>query len=197
MAQATSTRVKDKLQSMTVALTRIVAMWERSGQGDGGRITEDGEEEEDDEVRKPNHPGFGNLRDRNEGVLSCRSAFAPNNQSYLLYYWEIIDKHDLLQNSFQRLNDENAAVDGGQSVPLVMNTSNEKESSKTPSKNAKIFEKLTHSIEELANKNLLAASMAAEEQRKDREQRNQAMILELKEKCKDREQRTASSHCPS
>ena len=173
MAKATPQRVKDKLQSLNVALTRVINMWERSGQGDGGRVDDGDDECEDIECREFGHPDFSVLQDRNHGALSCRSAFVPNNQSYLLYFWELMDKHDLLRSSFQKLNHGTASSDGGSSVPSVTHNSNNRES-KSDAKTAKYIDKLTVSIEELANKNLQAASMTARETKKDREQRNRA-----------------------
>ena len=41
-------RVKDKFQSLNVTLSRVVGMWERSGQGDGG-VVDDEEDEEDND----------------------------------------------------------------------------------------------------------------------------------------------------
>jgi hypothetical protein len=180
MAQATSIRVKDKLQSLNVALTRVVTMWERSGQGDGGRIIDD-----DESVRMINHPQFGSLRDRDRGALSSRASFVQNHQSYLLYFWEQMEKHDLLRTSFQKLNDETASIDGGLSVPSATSHPADREL-RSASKNGKYFEQLTSSIAELASKNLQAAEISAEERRKDRELREQAMMLEMEEKSKDR-----------
>ncbi len=48
-----------------------------------------------------------------------------------------------------------------------------------------IYEQLTYSIEELANKNLEVALLAADEQKKDREERKNALMLELDKKQKD------------
>ncbi len=128
------------------------------------------------------------FRERNHGGLSCRSSFVPNNQSYMLYYWELMDKHDLLRSSFQKLNDDTASTDGGLSVPSTGSLINDRES-KVSARNGKYMNKLMYSIEELANKNLEAASLAADEQKKDREQRNNALMLELEEKQKDRLER--------
>lgn len=73
-------------------------MWEQSGQGDGGQICDDEEEEENENKESPcNLPVPGLLvHDRSHGVLNHQSAFVANNQSYILYYWELMDKHDLL-----------------------------------------------------------------------------------------------------
>ena len=90
------------------------------------------------------------------------------------------------------MNHGTASSDGGSSVPSVTRNSNNRES-KSDAKTAKYIDKLTVSIEELANKNLQAASMTARETKKDREQRNQAVMLEIAEKREDRKQRQKNS----
>ena len=190
MAKATPERVKDKLQSLNVSLTRVIAMWEQSGQGDGGKLLDEDDHENND--REDDLSGAG-LFERNHGMLSCRSAFVSANQTYLLYYWELMNKHDLLRSSFQKLNDDTASTDGGMSVPSIGSTAHDRES-RVGTRNGKYFDKLTSSIEALANKNLQAASIAAEEQKRDREQRNKALMWEMEEKQKDRKQRDDSAN---
>ncbi len=53
-------------------------------------------------------------------------------------------------------------------------------------RNGKYLNKLMYSIEVLANKNLESALLAAHEQKKDCEHRNNALMLELEERQKDR-----------
>jgi hypothetical protein len=45
LAAASPQRVKDKLQSLNVTLSRVVSNWERSGQGDGGILDDDDDDE--------------------------------------------------------------------------------------------------------------------------------------------------------
>ncbi len=91
-------------------------------------------------------PVAGLFRERNHGGLSCRSSFVPNNQSYMLYYWELMDKHDLLRSSFQKLNDDTASTDGGLSVLSTGSSINDRES-KMSARNGKYINKLMYSIE--------------------------------------------------
>ena len=44
-ARATPTKVKDKLAKMKTDLTLIIQKWERSGQGDDGRLNEDDDDD--------------------------------------------------------------------------------------------------------------------------------------------------------
>ena len=103
-----------------------------------------------------------------------------------------MEKHDLLQNSFKKLNDETASSDGGLLVPSATSFSCYKKS-KSLVKNEKYFDQLTNSIEDLASKNLQAASITAEEKRKDPEQQNQAMMHKMEEKQNNCEQRATIS----
>ncbi len=41
LATARSQRVKDKLQNLDFALTWVITIWARSGQGNGGRLVDD------------------------------------------------------------------------------------------------------------------------------------------------------------
>lgn len=51
-ARATPTKVKDKLAKMKSDLTSIIQKWERSGQGDGGRIDEEDDDMDEEMVLK-------------------------------------------------------------------------------------------------------------------------------------------------
>ena len=70
-----------QVASLNASLTQVVAMWEQSGQGDGGQICDDEEEEENENKESPcNLPVPGLLvHDRSHGVLYHQSAFVANN----------------------------------------------------------------------------------------------------------------------
>jgi hypothetical protein len=51
--------------------------------------------------------------------LDQRHAFFEYEQQYLLYLWYMLEKHDLLGCSLQRLDDGVSAGDGGRSVPSI------------------------------------------------------------------------------
>jgi hypothetical protein len=58
---------------------------------------------------------FGALGGRPVRALQSRSAFLNGKPSYLLYFWEVVDAHQLLQSSLQRLTNDVGAADGGSS----------------------------------------------------------------------------------
>ena len=125
MSIATAKKVKEKLASMNVALCRIISNWEQSGQGDGGFINEG--EEDDENSRDPLSKTFGSLFERTELALSSRANFCQMRQSYLLYHWEMMDTHDLLRSSLQKINERTASVDGS-TVPSVIQTTSSRSS---------------------------------------------------------------------
>jgi hypothetical protein len=119
---ATPQKIEDCLASMRSELIRIIDRWERSGQGEGGRDQEEDQvdaadtNQDNDDVSatssissgdndsSPRRPrNFGSLDRRPPRALQSRAAFLNGKPSYLLYYWEIIDAHQLLQSSVQLL----------------------------------------------------------------------------------------------
>ena len=58
---------------------------------------------------------FGVLSGRPVQALQSRSAFLNGKPSYLLYFWEVVDAHQLLQSSLQRLSNNVGAADGASS----------------------------------------------------------------------------------
>jgi hypothetical protein len=44
-------------------------------------------------------------------ALQSRAAFLNGRPSYLLYFWEVADAHQLLQSSLQRLSNDTDAMD--------------------------------------------------------------------------------------
>ncbi len=103
MTPATPEKVKEKWDGLLHELKRGIANWERSGQGDGGYLEEDVEEEDVEGVEK-NIPAFGTLTNRTQRALDSREAFFTGKESYLLYLWEVLEWHGLLVLSMQRLN---------------------------------------------------------------------------------------------
>jgi hypothetical protein len=110
--------VQGKFSAMITELTRIIANWERSGQGEGGFYAN----EDLDEPLEKEHPLFGSLDGRERASLDLRCNFCEDHQTYLLYLWHILDRHQLLQTSLNALPDDVAAADGGESVPSVIST---------------------------------------------------------------------------
>lgn len=102
-------------------LLRIITRWEQSGQGEGGReaeeegVTNDDasssltSSQADDDTRN-----IGGLSGRPPRALQTRASFLNGRPSYLLYFWEIADTHQILQSSLQRLNNKAGASDASQ-----------------------------------------------------------------------------------
>ncbi|KAG7365348.1 hypothetical protein IV203_038551 [Nitzschia inconspicua] len=114
-ARASPDKVKDRLSKMKANLSSIIENWERSGQGDEGRIDEDDDDEEE--------PGGGSQDSSVEGVASaekyqwgrsegrqkafdCRESFLGSNPSYLLYFWDVLDKNDLFDTNMKKRHKE-------------------------------------------------------------------------------------------
>lgn len=121
LSPATAQRIEDLMVSMRSDLIRIITRWEQSGQGEGGREVEEEEEATptnddasssltsqggDDETRN-----IGALSGRPPRALQTRASFLNGRPSYLLYFWEIADTHQVLQSSLQRLNNSAGASD--------------------------------------------------------------------------------------
>ena len=99
---------------MNVLLQRLIRNWECSGQGDGGiDVINDGDELVDHE--------FGQLTNRSRGALHTRAAFLGTNQPYLLYFWEMLNKYQLLSTSFSELSSKMSSKNGGDGFPSVVN----------------------------------------------------------------------------
>jgi len=95
MIPATPEKVKEKWDCLMHELKRGIANWERSGQGDGGYLEEEDEEEDAEGVEK-NIPVFGTLANHTQRALGSRGAFFTRKESYLLYLWEVLENHGLL-----------------------------------------------------------------------------------------------------
>ena len=128
LTPATPQKIQDLLTSMRSDLVRIIRRWERSGQVEGGADSEQEEEaNNNDDVESVSSMGatsihtgrsgspahMGALAGRRARALETRAAFLNGRPSYLLYYWEVADRHQLLQSSLQQLSDSVGATDGG------------------------------------------------------------------------------------
>ena len=63
---------------------------------------------------------MGGLQGRPARALDSRAAFLYGKPSYLMYFWEIADRHQLLQSSLQRLHESVGASDAS-TAPSVVN----------------------------------------------------------------------------
>jgi hypothetical protein len=110
-AKATAEKVEERWGGMVLALNRIIKKWKRSGQGDGGF--------QDD----TNDDGtyYGALAGCTQEALDNHANFIKDGkESYLLYFWELIDGHGLLALAMQKLNDEVSATNGAAGVSIVV-----------------------------------------------------------------------------
>ena len=129
---ATPQKVQDIFAFMRSNLLRIIQNWERSGQGEGGmdETTSDAEPHEDadidDDVEDSGGTSvvgntvMGGLQGRPARALDSRAAFLYDKPSYLLYFWEIADRHQILQSPLQQLNESIGASDAS-TAPSVIN----------------------------------------------------------------------------
>jgi hypothetical protein len=113
-ARATPEKIEDIFVALRTNLIWIIQNWEKSGQGDGGsdQCSQCSDDDADDEAASG--PGIGALQGRSARALDNRAAFLYGKPSYILYFWEVADQHQLLQSvhlmhrmlqSFTRLAD--------------------------------------------------------------------------------------------
>ncbi len=90
------------------------------------RVGEDADEDataDDNNVMSNEGPwNNGALTGRPAGTLNMRYSFLYGKPSYLLYYWEVADTHQLLVLSLQRLNNATGATDGSSTPSATMGT---------------------------------------------------------------------------
>jgi hypothetical protein len=103
LAKATPQKCEGKFNAVVLNLKRIITMWERSGQGEGGFL----HEEEEAQLRLND---FGSLAGRSENALSNRTNFVRNKDKHFLFLWDLIDKYDLLKTCMQVIGLEFAAA---------------------------------------------------------------------------------------
>lgn len=117
LTPADASKVEDYVTKMRSSLLRIITNWEQSGQGEGGHVAGDNDTEDQNSgipsVITMHNEGFGSLADRPPEALQTRAAFLlAGMPPYLLYYWELSDRHQLLSSALQRLDDTVSASDG-------------------------------------------------------------------------------------
>jgi hypothetical protein len=120
---ATPEKVEEKWNAMNLALKRQIQNWERSGQGDGGYTEDDDEENNtdgDDDVEEDNMNTFGSLKGRSQRALDLHQNFFNERSTYLLYLWDVLDEHNLVQSSMQQLLVGIGSGNGSTGVPSVI-----------------------------------------------------------------------------
>ena len=96
---------------MVFALNRIIKIWKRSGQGDIGF---------QDNTDNDNTYFSALASCTQEALDNCANFIKDGKESYLLYFWELIDGHGLLALAIQKLNDDVSAANVAAGVPTVV-----------------------------------------------------------------------------
>ncbi len=141
---------------MVLALNRIIKIWKRSGQGDGGFQ----DDADDDNTYN------GALAGCTQEALDNRASFIKDGkESYLLYFWELIDGRGLFASTMQRLNDQVSAANGAARVPTVVFWSRRDDKStddgSTNKSDSGKLKKLAASINKYGSKMVAAAQIKA------------------------------------
>jgi hypothetical protein len=121
LMRATPQKVEDALASTRSNLICIIQNWERSGQGEGGRHAggeEDSDDADDFVVLTRLLSDLDRCQQRVVLNVHCRAKqpFFVEKLSYLLYFWEVADRHQLLQSVLQQ-RDDDVGTSGGLSAP--------------------------------------------------------------------------------
>ena len=196
LSPATPQRIEDIFTSMRSDLLRIITRWEQSGQGEGGIDNYDGgdEEQEQEAQNVENSPAaanddddhtcsstdgrnIGSLSGRRARALQTRAAFLNGRPSYVLYFWEVADSHQLLQSSLQRLSNGAAASDASfaastSSVGSGHRRKRRKDDS-PPDYDESVLRPLVQSIQDLAECQRQLVSDRSEDRRHERDLQHQ------------------------
>ena len=97
---ATPQKIQDIFASLRNNLLQIIQNWERSGQREVG--TDDTTSDAESGGSEVGDTVLEGLQGRPARALESRAAFLYGRPSHLLYFWEIADRHQLLQSSQQR-----------------------------------------------------------------------------------------------
>ena len=103
-----------------LALTRVCNRWKENGSGFGRRLPTDKESDNDDDSNSDddeNEEDEEGFRD-----YSDPANFITGHETYLYYYWQVMEKEGLLPTCIQQLNEKVSSADGGSSVPAIVLT---------------------------------------------------------------------------
>ncbi len=169
-------------------LARIIRRWEQSGQEEGGLDNFD-EEERQNEPRDDDATGadFGCLGGRPARALQTRAAFLYGRPSYLLYFWEVADNHQLLSLSLQCQSNGSGAADAASAVSAAPSSSSsqrrkrrEREDSEHNYTNSVAMRPFVHSMKEIAASQRKSTLDRAKDRRHERQLQNRkAELLDL------------------
>eukprot|EP00970_Alexandrium_tamarense_P016260 scaffold6337_cov256-Alexandrium_tamarense.AAC.1 len=167
----TPEKCESKFNAVVLNLRRIITMWERSWQGEGGFLHEE-------EEAQMGLVDFGSLAGRSDNALSNRANFVGEKDNHFLYLWDLIDKYDLLKTCMQVISPEFAAA-SGDNVRVIYNSKRaqlkEDEDDDTSSMSSKQpkseMANFGGGLMKLAYNNVMIAKMQAQEQEKDRQEK--------------------------
>jgi membrane-associated HD superfamily phosphohydrolase len=171
LAKATPEKCQSRFNAVVLNLKRIITMWERSGQGEGGFLHEE-------EEAQLGMNEFGSLAGRSENALSNRANFVGGNGKHFLYLWDLIDKYNLMKTCTQIIGSEFAAA-SGDNVRIIYDSKRaqlkddeDDDASSMSSKQIKSeMSTFGGSIMKLATNNVMIAKMKAMEREKDRQEK--------------------------
>ena len=116
--------IHHRLTDMRSKLVRIIRNWELSGQGEGSAPKQEiNDTDEVETLGTTNNIELGRLENRNAYALHSRRNFLDNPGtgklgSWMLYFWEVFDKFQLLQCTLNVLSSGVGASDG-QDAPII------------------------------------------------------------------------------
>lgn len=195
-------------------LLRIITRWEQSGQGEGGIDHYDGGDEEgqheealdeenslavndDDDFTRlsSNARNIGSLGGRPARALQTRAAFLNGRPSYVLYFWEVADSHQLLQSSLQRLSNGTGASDAsfcGSTAPSLSSVGSStrrrkrRQDDSPPDSDESALRPLVQSIQDLAECQRQLVIDRSEDRRHERELQQQTQESTERGLCRER-----------
>lgn len=193
LADATAAKVEDLLTTVRTLLIRLITDWERSGQGEGGHANVAGEDIDfeaiptvstiPDAVYEQNDAEFGSLCNRSRPALACRRNFLNGKPSYLLYFWELMEKHQLLSSTVQRLDDSFAATDAN-SVPTVRSSSS-KRARRSSDEDVEALQSVSSAIVGLAKQQALDRKERRKEIQAGKKERHRDRLNHLRDTLRD------------
>jgi hypothetical protein len=90
-------------------------------------------DEEVEPVKQKEKLPFGVLSGRHRDALDLVTNFFDNSNSYIIYLWYMIDKHQLIKSSMNMLAEGVGARSGAKGIPTAISAKSREESSVTSS----------------------------------------------------------------
>ncbi len=212
LSPATPQKIQDIFASMRSDLLRIISRWEQSGQGRVGidqdeetqnpdaaeflscassSVSDDAGDEEHDEgqERGRRRRSHGSLSGSPARALQTRAAFLNGRPSYLLYFWEVADHHQLLQSSLQRLSNGTGASDAscaGVSSSSRGSSRKRKRRQQDDDQDESALLPLVQSMRELADCQRQLLSDRDEDRNHEQRMNQATQSMTMREQCRER-----------